>query len=770
MAIAVPKMKILISAFAITLGWATAVSAATPAPLTTLAEVHALTNAEAAKALPVAFQATVTYFRGYERTLFVQDGDAAIYVSATTDIKLTPGDRILVRGTTHDSFRPYVQSKDITLLYHGTIPKPQQASYEELARAQRDCMLVTVRGVVRSADVVLSSDRPQTSLQMAAEGGSINAVVDNGSTDALSGLLDAEVEITGAASGRFDGKMQQTGVLIHVPSMSNVKVLKRANEGPWSLPVTAMDEILASAHVEDTTQRVRVQGTITYYQPGSAVVLQAGAKSLWIETQQISPMRVGDLADATGFPIVRDGFLTLSRGEIRDSLSPAPIVPDPATWLQLSLSHNLFDLVSIEGKLVTEVREGTQDEYVLESDGKLFTAIYRHPPPVAGIATPPLREVPLGSRLRITGICILENSNPFDAQVPFNILMRTQDDIAVVASPSLLNVRNLIILVALLLLAVFAVGARGWYIEHRVRRQTTALAYIEQRRGRILEQINGARPLPEIVEQITEVVSFRLSGAPCWCETADGLQVGNRPPKITSQRVARQEIPSRSGAPHGAIFAAFDSLAKQTAEESSALSMGAGLAALAIETSRLYSDLIHRSEFDLLTDLHNRFFLEKQLEATIVEAREAARTFGLIYIDLDDFKSVNDVHGHQAGDRYLQEAAQRMKAQVRPGDLLARLGGDEFAVLVSVVRSRADVEEIALRLERCFDSPFAGEDYVLNGSASVGIALFPEDGTTGDSLLSAADAAMYVEKYAGKNVSQPIDATVDPRPAREAHK
>ena len=155
--------------------------------------------------------------------------------------------------------------------------------------------------------------------------------------------------------------------------------------------------------------------------------------------------------------------------------------------------------------------------------------------------------------------------------------------------------------------------------------------------------------------------------------------------------------------------------------------MAAGLATLAIETRRLYSDLLHRSEFDLLTDIHNRFSLDKHMDALINEARQKAGIFGLIYIDLDEFKQVNDLYGHQVGDFYLQEVALRMKQQLRAHDLLARLGGDEFAVLVPTARSRAAVEEIAVRMEHCFDEPFAVEGNVIHGSASVGFALYPED-------------------------------------------
>ena len=134
-------------------------------------------------------------------------------------------------------------------------------------------------------------------------------------------------------------------------------------------------------------------------------------------------------------------------------------------------------------------------------------------------------------------------------------------------------------------------------------------------------------------------------------------------------------------------------------------------------------------------------------------ARLEATVFGLIYIDLDNFKQVNDSHGHQVGDQYLQEVALRLKRQLRPHDKLARLGGDEFTALVPLVRSRTEVEEIAQRLERSFDEPFVlEEELVLTGSASVGIALYPEDGTTRDDILSVADAAMYKAKNAKRRI------------------
>jgi diguanylate cyclase (GGDEF)-like protein len=237
-----------------------------------------------------------------------------------------------------------------------------------------------------------------------------------------------------------------------------------------------------------------------------------------------------------------------------------------------------------------------------------------------------------------------------------------------------------------------------------------------------------------------------LNGAPCWCQVSEGPLLGHPPATKTGLRIISQEIHSRTGLVLGTLYAALESMDENEKDEQEALTAGIRLATLSIETRKLYSDLVHRSEFDLLTDMYNRFSLDRHLLELIQKAHESGSHFGLIYVDLDDFKLVNDMYGHHVGDLYLQEVSLRMKRQLRTGDILGRLGGDEFAALVTVVRGRSDVEEIATRLERCFDAPFALEGYVLRGAASVGMAIYPIDGTTSDSLLSAADAAMYSAK------------------------
>lgn len=736
--------------------WATMAGAET-APLRTLRAVHSLSNAQAKLALTADFEATVTYYDPTGKDLFVQDGDLAIYVFAKPGGRLVPGDRIRVQGTTDSDFRPDVIADHLTLLSHGDPPKPAHPDFAQLIRADFDCMRVTMRGRVRSANVVRDKAETNIYLTLRVDGGYIDALVLGQDGSKLKDLLDADVEITGAVAGKFDNKMQLAGIMLQAPSLADVRVIRPAARTPESLSVTPMDQILDGYSVDDRTQRVKVRGAITYYQPGAAVVLQDGIRSLWITTLYEGPLRIGEVADAAGFPDVRNNYAILTESEISAVGLVEPISPARADWIELASGKRAFDLVSTEGKVLVAVRGAAQDEYVLDSNGRLFSAIYRHPDLPESVL-PAMKRVAVGSHVRVTGICTLEHgSDPLGDPVAFNILLRGFDDVELVQGPSWLNVRHLSEVVGLLLLIVIVVSARGWRLESRVRRQATALASrieaeaeMERRRSRILEDINSGRELPDILSQIAALVAFAVK-APCWCELTNGVRLGPVVPE--SLTVVSKEIPSRPGPAGGAMCVAGFSDRISGATIETALSMGVRLAALAIDTRGLYSDLVHRSEFDLLTDVHNRFALEKKLDEVIRQASHEAQILGLIYIDLDDFKGVNDNYGHRAGDLFLQEAALRMKHQLRPGDMLARMGGDEFGAVVPFIRSRADLEEIAGRLERSFDEPFAIEGYALRASASIGLALYPQDGNTRDTLLSAADAAMYV----AKNTKSPID-------------
>lgn len=753
-------------AFALLLGFLPAAGAAPqPAPLTTLSAIHALTNGQGNRGYLVTVEATVTFFRSDEHLLFVQDGTEAVCVVATTNTELLPGDRVLVKGTTSGSYNPIVISNDIIVLRHGILPGAVPATFRQLVKGDFDCRLVTVHGVIRAAD--LEAKQPWMrktfgEIKFNTVAGPVWVYIETGDLSTLRKLLDATVEITGVSGGIFDDKMQLTGTALYVPRLSNIRVLDRPKVSPWLAPVTQLDKILCVYDMHDLTPRIRVQGIITYYQPGHAIVLQNGLKSLWIETVTNEPLRIGDRAEAIGFTDAHDRFMSLIDAEISDSHVYVPITPRPATWEQLASWSSTVpdghqnDLVSISGRVVEAVREATRDEFVIDSGAGLFTAIYHHPPPPSVL--PPMADLPLGSRIRVIGICSRTDTKSAipGQEVPFDILMRSLNDVALIAKPPLVNTENLIRAVSLLLLVVIAVGAWGWTLRKKVGQQTVALASMaafEKRRSHILEKINGFDPLPAILTEISKLISSMLDGTSCWCRLADGTVYGTHLPDLDEHRFIQAAIAGGSGTVLGHLCACLDRHATRSERETEALCVGVRLAALAIETRKLYSDLHHRSEFDLLTDIPNRFSLSKRLEVQIGQASQNATGVGLIYIDLDKFKPINDTYGHRVGDLFLQAVALRMSRQLPSGDMLARLGGDEFAALVAIRNGRSDLDTILTRLQRCFDDPFVMDGHALLGEASFGTALYPEDGLTSDSLLSAADAAMYRAKKARRQAA-----------------
>lgn len=171
----------------------------------------------------------------------------------------------------------------------------------------------------------------------------------------------------------------------------------------------------------------------------------------------------------------------------------------------------------------------------------------------------------------------------------------------------------------------------------------------------------------------------------------------------------------------------------------------------AIERKRTESRLNYLARYDSLTAVPNRQYFQDQLEQATRRARRGGKQLGLLFIDLDRFKSINDTLGHQVGDRLLCAVVNRLKSSVRSGDILARLGGDEFVVLVEDVRGPLELEAVAKNILTVFDNPFNLGDRHVSITASIGISLYPADNNDPLVLLNNADIAMYQAKESNRN-------------------
>ena len=173
--------------------------------------------------------------------------------------------------------------------------------------------------------------------------------------------------------------------------------------------------------------------------------------------------------------------------------------------------------------------------------------------------------------------------------------------------------------------------------------------------------------------------------------------------------------------------------------------------------------LAQQANHDDLTGLSNRNLFMDRLSQAFSQASRRKDRFALLYVDLDEFKEVNDRQGHAAGDELLRTAARRLRQSVREVDTVARLGGDEFALILPDAKQREDVEKVTQKILQAFQIPVMWQGKLLVIRASIGASLYPENADSCEQLLHHADHAMYQQKIAGGNgvsfFRQPMNAT-----------
>ncbi|WP_447722260.1 putative bifunctional diguanylate cyclase/phosphodiesterase [Aquipseudomonas campi] len=177
-----------------------------------------------------------------------------------------------------------------------------------------------------------------------------------------------------------------------------------------------------------------------------------------------------------------------------------------------------------------------------------------------------------------------------------------------------------------------------------------------------------------------------------------------------------------------------------------------------VQVENSEASVTHLTQHDALTNLPNRLLISDRTEQAIGQARRYQRRVALLFLDLDNFKTINDSLGHAAGDELLQEVALRLEQAVSDEDTISRQGGDEFLVALADVHDLAAVSAVATQIQQRLAQPFTLKGMQIVTSISIGIALFPEDGDDFDTLLTHADMAMYQAKAAGRNGFRFFDA------------
>ncbi|WP_338668240.1 sensor domain-containing diguanylate cyclase [Pseudodesulfovibrio methanolicus] len=190
------------------------------------------------------------------------------------------------------------------------------------------------------------------------------------------------------------------------------------------------------------------------------------------------------------------------------------------------------------------------------------------------------------------------------------------------------------------------------------------------------------------------------------------------------------------------------------------IAFGAWHLALAVSRRRLYQEqLVAAAMFDALTGLPNRKLFFDRLEASLALSIRYGRRLGLLYIDLDGFKAVNDTMGHEAGDELLKRVGRLLTGSVRKSDTVARLGGDEFVVMLNEVTNLGDAALVGEKLVSALRAPITLKTGTATISASVGVSVYPENGESAELLVQKADQAMYASKHKGKSTCTMADSS-----------
>ncbi len=705
-----------------------------PQIATTAREVHSMPREEAEEGIPVHLLATVTYYQPEERNLFIEDETGGVFVDVLglARLPLRVGDRVEVDGVTRSSFRTVVApGSRIRVLGPGGKVRATPASYGQLVSGEMDCRKVSIRGQVRSATLEQHEAGTVAQLQVLAPGGSMQVYVQHYSGLDLPSLIDAQVELTGVAGADFNRTLQLMRPKLYVDGAWDVRVLRGAPVAPLALPMTDIERVMESRFMLDGSSRVRVRGAVTEWEPGNSLVIQAGGHGVLALTRQTGMLTLGSVVDVVGFADGHAYSAVLEDAQFFPTGRVERIVPQAVTYAEAMQGTYSDALVAVRGRVLSEMQGEESDALEVEVDRHAVRAVL----PRNGRAALP--DLQMGTLVSLTGICRV-TPTPWGRPMLFRLDLRDVGDVRVLARPSWWTARHTMQMGSALLAVTSVVLCWVAVLRRRVAQQTGQIEQairVERERSRLLECINSKMPLEDLLEEICRSIGLLVPEASC------SYVLGND--ENGGELLYQAELSDGLGRRVGVFRVTSAGTSALSAEQRKTLALGASLANLAVNQRQLYDELNYQSTHDQLTTLPNRRLADTHLE----EALTAGSRVGVAYIDIDRFKEVNDKHGHKVGDLYLQQIAGRLHRAVRGSDLLARIGGDEFLLVASTLGSMEDGEAYQRRLLGCFADDFMLDGVRVRGSASVGMAMFPDHGTTPEELKRYADAAMYAVKH-----------------------
>jgi diguanylate cyclase (GGDEF)-like protein len=713
--------------------------------LTQAIQVHNL-EAGLASHARVHLVGTVTYYDPLDYVMFIEDASGGVFIETSHPYPVHNGDLVEINGGAHASYRTEVAlNPSIRRLGLGEKLVARQYGYADLATGSEDSQLVVIRGKVRAADIEQHENASYVHLDVGMSGGEVELYLGSSTGFNPESAFGKYIEATAVAGGVFDAKSQLTGIVLYAPNASAIRSLRSPKVTEGQLPLTEIDKVFESQRIDDTSRRLRVRGAVTYYRKGDSAVLESNGKSIYVQTRETQDLTIGDIVDAYGLPSNREYAPSLRQASLVKTGGRDQVEPRVVSYSDALSGIYSDNLISLSGTLVSQLHDIGADTLVMNVEGHLVNGSL--------VGKMQLPSFPLGSQIRIAGICRVVPGGPWRAPFLFHLEMRSAADAQLLSKPSWWTVRHLLELLGALSVLALAIAIWAILLRRRVRQQTERInrsMSLSRERSKILEKISSNQDLDVLLTEICQSIMVLLPGFICSYdldhEAKSSRSEERQPSNAASHAYFEMMLVGDTRGAIGEIVVSGPRGLMIGEDQQEIYDMLAELATLAVERSLLHQQLIFHSTHDPLTALPNRRFCENRLQFVLEEAARHQSYLAIIYIDVDEFKHVNDRYGHKTGDHYLQQISARLQAQMRAADTLARIGGDEFLVIAPISAHGNAASILLSRLQACFDEPFLMEEKRVDGSASFGLAIYPDDGLTAEELKRNADQAMYLSK------------------------
>jgi signal transduction histidine kinase len=480
-------------------------SAVAPAlpPMRTAADVRRLSRQEAREGRPIKLDAVVTFNDPEMRLLFVQDGTAGIYVESFRHVhRVRAGDRVEIEGVSGPgAFLPIVSQPRVRVVGRAPLPPARPMRPQDLRSGEVDSQWIEVEGVVRA----VTPHRRFTAIRMAQDGVRLQVEMPSTADPGLATrLVNARVRVRAVCRSVLTVKGQWADIVLNSPGPEELVVVTPPAADPFALPVSPVNALLRFVAGQSWEHRVRVQGTVTFSEPGD-LYLDDGSGGLRVRTSGGVPPAVGDEVDAVGFASASDYSPVLQDAEVRvrgrkDVAVPVVVTPEDALRGRCD-----GELVRMEARLLEHVRGKEGGQLSLRAGPYLFTALLAGPAPSLDALRP-------GSGLRLTGVCRVSAD---EQRVPqsFQLLLRSPSDVEVPDPAPWWTPRHAAWVLAAMAGAVALSLAWVVTLRRHAAAQTRIIWQEVKRETELQERQRMARELHDTLEQNLTGISLCLEAA-----------------------------------------------------------------------------------------------------------------------------------------------------------------------------------------------------------------------------------------------------------------